>query len=399
MYALKRTKIVCTIGPASAGRERLLELARAGMDVARLNFSHGTHDWHAERIALLRELEAELGRPLSILQGLCGPKLRAGELPPTGVELRQGEECILQAGAFEAGPPPRVPVPLPELLAALKPGRTVYMDDAQIEMEVVHCGAGEVLCRVVHGGALLSHKGVTAPGADFKIDALTAKDLRDAAFGLSQGVDWIAVSFVRRASDLRPILDAIAAAGTGTRVIAKIEKPEAIANLDEILAATDAIMVARGDLGVKTPLHQVPVLQKEIIRRCCAHGKPVIAATQMLESIIRAPRPTRAEVSDVANAIFDGTSAVMLSGETAMGDFPVQTVMTMAAIAAYTETHLPYERLLAEALSTRAADRTAAISQGVCEMLRTLEPRRSSVRPPRAKRRGASPRSARACRS
>ncbi len=372
---MKRTKIVCTIGPASASRERLLSLAQAGMDVARLNFSHGTHAWHGERIALVRELERELGRPFSVLQDLCGPKLRVGELPRRGVELRRGEECLLSCDAYEPGPPPRIPVPLPGLLAALASGGTVYMDDAQIEMEVLECGSGEVRCRVRHGGTLLSRKGVTAPGAAFQIDALTDKDLRDVAFGLSSGVDWIAVSFVRSATDLNPVREAIASAGTGASIIAKIEKPEAVANLDEILDATDAVMVARGDLGVETPLYQVPVLQKEIIRRCNARGKPVITATQMLESMIHAPRPTRAEVSDVANAIYDGTSAVMLSGETAMGDFPVRAVETMAAIAEYTEAHLPYERMLGEALSVVAKDRMAAISQGVAEIACDLNAR------------------------
>ena len=365
---MKRTKIVCTLGPSSSDYNILRDLAVAGMDVARLNFSHGTYEWHSERIALIRELEAEIGRPLSVLQDLCGPKMRVGEMPLQGVELRQGENCILWDKPYAAGDPPRLPVPLPGLLAALKPGGAVYMDDAQIELEVLECGRGEVRCIVRHGGKLLSRKGVTAPGAAFAIDTLTEKDLTDLAFGLEKGVDWVAVSFVRLASDLQPVRDAIAAAGADTRIVAKIEKPEAIVNLDEILDTADAVMVARGDLGVETPLWQVPILQKEIIRRCGARGKPVITATQMLESMIHAPRPTRAEVSDVANAIFDGTSAVMLSGETAMGAFPVKTVETMTAIAQSTEPHLPYDRLLSEAISMRAADRTTALCQGVAQI-------------------------------
>lgn len=342
------------------------------MDVARLNFSHGDYAWHEERICLIRRLEVELGRPLSILQDLCGPKLRVGEVPQGGVILQQGEECLLWDGPFAPGPPPRLPVPLPGLLSALRSGGTVFMDDAQIELEVLELGSECVRCTVRHGGVLLSHKGVTAPGADFQIDALTEKDMRDVEFGLEQGADWVAVSFVRRASDLDGVRSAIARAGSHAQIIAKIEKPQAIDNLTEIVEASDAIMVARGDLGVETPLHEVPVLQKEIIRHCNTLGKPVITATQMLESMIHAPRPTRAEVSDVANAIFDGTSAVMLSGETAMGDFPVQAVEIMAAIAEYTEAHLPYERLLKDLLATSTPDRTAAISQGVAKIAHDL---------------------------
>lgn len=370
---MRRTKIVCTIGPATAEKERLRELFQAGMNVARLNFSHGTHLWHRERIRLLRELEAEQGRPIGILQDLCGPKLRIGEVPPAGVELLPGRECLLSTQPFAPGPTvPRIPIPLPGLLAALQAGGLVYMDDAQIELEVVDRRGDEVRCRVRHGGTLLSRKGVTAPGASFQIDALTEKDLADAAFGIAEGVDYIGVSFVRRASDMAPVRSLIQQAGAATRIIAKIEKPEALANLDEILAAADGLMVARGDLGVEVPLHQVPVLQKRIIRKANAVGKPVITATQMMESMIKAPRPTRAEVSDVANAVYDGTSAVMLSGETAMGDFPSQTVRAMAETSEYAELHLPYEQLLREAVAADATSRTQAISQGVAEIAADL---------------------------
>ena len=370
---MRRTKIVCTIGPASAAREQVLQLAQAGMDVARLNFSHGSHEWHGERIRLIRDLEAELNCPIAILQDLSGPKLRIGELPQAGVDLRQDELCLLSTQPYDAGPPLRVPVPLPGLLAALKPGDLVFLDDAQIELVVQDHTADDVRCAVRHGGVLLSRKGITAPGAAFEITALTSKDLADAAFGLQQGVDWIAVSFVRRAADLQPIRDLITQVGAATQIIAKIEKPEAVAALDEILAAADGAMVARGDLGVEVPLYTVPVLQKEIIRRCNTLGKPSITATQMLESMTRSPRPTRAEVSDVANAIYDGTSAVMLSGETAMGQYPVQTVTAMAAIAEYTEQHLPYEQLLRAALEARATSVAAAVSQGVTEIASDLD--------------------------
>jgi pyruvate kinase len=365
---VRRTKIVCTIGPATESEDRLDELLQAGMNVARLNFSHGTHAWHGQRIDLLRRLEAQHARPIAILQDLCGPKLRIGELPPEGVELTRDSRCLLAAGAFAPGPEPVIPVPLSGLLEALQPGGLVYMDDAQIELEVLDRQSDAVRCRVRHGGRLLSRKGVAAPGAQFQIDSLTDKDLADAAFGIAQGVDYIGVSFVRRASDMDPVRSLIVAAGAGTRIIAKIEKPEALANLDAILAAADGLMVARGDLGVELPLHEVPVLQKQIIRRCRAAGKPVITATQMMESMIHSPRPTRAEVSDVANAIFDGTSAVMLSGETAMGEFPIETVRAMAATAEAAEAHLPYGQLLREALDAPARSPTEAISQGVVEI-------------------------------
>ena len=370
---MKRTKIVCTIGPATAEKVRLEELFQAGMNVARLNFSHGTHEWHGERIRLLREIETEQQRPIAILQDLCGPKLRIGEVPKEGVELLLGRECLLSTEPFVPGLPcPRIPIPLPGLLGALQPGGLVYMDDAQIELEVMARRHDGVLCRIRHGGTLLSRKGVTAPGAAFQIDSLSDKDLRDAAFGIAEGVDYIGVSFVRRASDMAPVRSLIEQAGSGTRIIAKIEKPEALANLDGILAEADGLMVARGDLGVEVPLHQVPVLQKQIIRSASMVGKPVITATQMLESMIKSPRPTRAEVSDVANAIYDGTSAVMLSGETAMGAFPVESVRVMAATAEYAEAHQPYERLLREAIAVDASSQTEAISQGVAEIAADL---------------------------
>ncbi len=370
---MKRTKIVCTIGPATAEKGRLRELFAAGMNVARLNFSHGAHDWHAERIRLLRELESEAGRPIAILQDLCGPKFRIGELPQEGIELLADRECLLSLEPFDPGSPlPCIPIPLAGLLDALQVGGVVYMDDAQIELEVVERSPNGVRCRVQHGGRLLSRKGITTPGASFQIDALTEKDLRDAAFGIAAGVDYIGVSFVRQASDMDPVRALIAEARAETRIIAKIEKPEALVNLNSILAAADGLMVARGDLGVEVPLHQVPILQKEIIRAANAVGKPVITATQMLESMIQNPRPTRAEVTDVANAIFDGTSATMLSGETAMGRFPVETVRMMAATAEYAEAHLPYQRLLQQGVAADATSRTEAITQGVTEIAADL---------------------------
>jgi pyruvate kinase len=343
------------------------------MDVARLNFSHGSHEWHEERFRLLRELEPDLGRPISVLQDLSGPKLRIGDLPAEGVDLSHGAACEFHAGAFKAGPPPRIPLPLPELLAALQPGQHAYLDDGQIDLLVTERLDGAVRCEVIHGGVLMPRKGIAVPAARFNIPALTDKDLKDLSFGLRMGVDWVAVSFVRRAADLAPVRAAANIAGVNAHIIAKIEKPEAIENLDEILHAADGLMVARGDLGVEVPLYEVPILQKKLIRSCYRAGKPVITATQMLESMTRSPRPTRAEVTDVANAIFDGTSAVMLSGETAMGEYPVETVKTMADIACHTEKHLDYSRLLSEGLAADVGGITDAISQGVAEIANDLK--------------------------
>jgi pyruvate kinase len=369
---MRRTKIVCTLGPATSDRQRILDLAYAGMDVARLNFSHGTHAEHAERFRSLRDLETVLGRPTCVLQDLSGPKLRIGDLPPEGVELRKGRMCALVGGPYEAGAEPRIPLPIPDLLRGLAIGHHVFLDDGQIALAVVDQRDGVVHCRVDHGGILMPRKGITAPDVPLRIAALTDKDLADLAFGLDLGVDWVAVSFIRRAVDLAPVRALAQRKGTDVRIIAKIEKPEALEFLDEILSAADGLMVARGDLGVEMPLYQVPIAQKDLIRRCNRAGKPCITATQMLESMTRSPRPTRAEASDVANAVMDGTDALMLSGETAMGEFPVEAVETMANIAEYTERHLDYEALLREALRPTAENITDAISQGVAQIAAEL---------------------------
>ena len=365
---MRRTKIVCTLGPATADHPRLRDLALAGMDVARLNFSHGEYEWHAARFSLVRQLAEELGRPISVLQDLSGPKLRIGDLPPSGIHLLEEQLCVLTEQPCDPTRPERISVPIPELLSALRPDHRVWLDDGQIEMLVLDTAGSDVHCKVEHGGLLLSRKGITAPSVPFEIATLTPKDLRDLAFGLELGVDWIAVSFVRRAADLEPVRRAIEEAGSSAQIIAKIEKPEAVEAIDEILAAADGIMVARGDLGVEMPLYRVPVIQKDLICRSYRRGKPVITATQMLESMTRSPRPTRAEVSDVANAIMDGTSAVMLSGETAIGEFPVDAVAMMASIAIHTEANLDYTRLRTEGIHTPADSITDAISQGVVEI-------------------------------
>jgi pyruvate kinase len=370
---MRKTKIVCTLGPACSSPETMRAMIDAGMDVARFNFSHSTREQHAERYHILRKLEEELGRPVSALQDLSGPKLRIGELPAEGVYLMRGSRCVLSAATFAPGPPPRVPLPIPEMVDALNPGHRVFLDDGQIQMLVTEQRLGEVVCEVQHGGVLRSRKGISAPEVPFSIPSLTEKDLTDLEFGLKLGMDWIAVSFVRRAADLEPVRKTAERLGVDVKIISKIEKPEAVDAIEAILAASDGLMVARGDLGVEIPLFKVPIVQKDLIRRSNEAGKPCITATQMLESMTHCPRPTRAEASDVANAVMDGTGALMLSGETAIGEFPVETVETMAAIAEYTEANLDYDALLRESIKERAETITDAISQGVAQIAHDLQ--------------------------
>lgn len=323
----KRTKIVCTIGPASREIEMLVKLTEAGMNVCRLNFSHGTHEEHAELIKRIRKVREMTGEPLTILQDLQGPKIRVGELPKTGVELVAGQPVVFTSG--KGNPPKTIPVTYPNLHEDVKPGQHLLLDDGLLEVVVKSVSGKEVTCEVVNGGMLTSHKGLNLPETETKISAITDKDKDDLAFGITQGVEWVALSFVRSAEDIRQLRLLIGNAPI--KVIAKIEKPEAVKNMDEIIAAVDAIMVARGDLGIEMPAEKVPIIQKDLIRKCLAAAKPVIVATQMLDSMIRNPRATRAEVSDVENAVIDHADATMLSGETASGAHPLDAVMTMAA--------------------------------------------------------------------
>ena len=338
---MPRTKIVCTIGPASDSPEMVRALIRAGMNVARINFSHGEQATHAKSIATLRRVAAQEGRLVAVMADLQGPKLRVGEMPEGGVELRPGETVLLTSRPRQ-NTEGEIPVPHPELLRDLQAGQPVLLDDGNLELAVVRPGAEGLECRVVVGGRLTSHKGINVPGAELRLSSLTPKDREDAAFALEQGVDFFALSFVRRAADVRELRQFLRERGADTPIIAKIEKPEALTALDEILAEADGMMVARGDLGVETPAEEVPFYQKRIIHACNRAGKPVITATQMLQTMIENPRPTRAEASDVANAILDGTDAVMLSGETAVGSYPVEAVETMARICANAEAHLPH---------------------------------------------------------
>lgn len=337
MSVMHRTKIVCTIGPASHTEEKLVALVEAGMDVCRLNFSHGTHEDHAALIALIRRVAKATGEPLAILQDLQGPKIRVGILPEAGVELVVGNEVIFTSET--AAVLPRISVSYPRLHVDVRVGEKIALDDGLRAVEVVRVEGKDVICRVVTGGVLTSHKGMNLPDSHLVVSALSSKDREDVAFGVSQGVDWIALSFVRSPEDLQELKNLIAeeqrkAGDAESRIltIAKIEKPEAVAQIDGILAEADGIMVARGDLGIEVPAEKVPVIQKDIIKKCLLAGKPCIVATQMLDSMIHAPRATRAEVSDVANAVMDHADATMLSGETASGDHPIEAVATMAAV-------------------------------------------------------------------
>ncbi len=360
-----RTKLVCTLGPASQDPEVIRGLLQAGMTVARINFSHGDRETHARTIATARQVAREEDRLLAIMADLQGPKLRLGELPADGVVLRAGEEIVLSPAPFAPG---RLPVPHPEVLADLREGQRVLLDDGQLELRVEQADGGTARCRVVFGGRLTSHKGLNLPGASLRISALTEKDRQDARFAVEQGVDLIALSFVRSAQDvleLRGLLREWGAADLP--IVVKIEKAEAVEAFDAILEVADAVMVARGDLGVETSAEEVPFYQKRIIRACNRVGKPVITATQMLQTMIENPTPTRAEASDVANAVLDGTDAVMLSGETAIGAYPVDAARTMARICTSAEAHLPSERFLYE-LECPKGSVTGAISRATVEI-------------------------------
>jgi pyruvate kinase len=375
---MRRTKIVCTIGPVTRSPEGLRRLIEAGMDVARLNFSHGAHEEHAETVMHLRAASRELGRPIAILQDLSGPKVRVGKIAGDGVMLKPGQTIILTQNDVP-GDEHEINLPVPEIFEAVLPHTHLMLDDGLIELRVKSKRSDALVCEVIVGGVLTSHKGVNVPGVSLPIAAVTDKDLEDLKFGIAQKVDWVAASFVRSAKDIAVLRGVCEAARAKIPLIAKIEKHEAIHNIDEIMDAVDGIMVARGDLGVEVPIDEVPVIQKMLIARANAAGKPVITATQMLDSMIRNPRPTRAEVTDVANAIYDGTDAVMLSGETAVGAYPYDAVRMMAKVATHTEAALDYAKIFEE--KVRQDDErkqgeglsiTKAIGQATCEIARDL---------------------------
>ena len=330
--SFRHSKIVCTIGPASKSRRIVEKLLRAGMDVARLNFSHGTHEEHAANIALLRAAALERGKTISILADLQGPKIRTGVLAGgQSVYLSAGQQFVITTARI-LGDSTRVNTTFAQLPREVHRGNRILLSDGLIELRVTQVRGRDVICKVVNGGALGENKGINLPGVQLRVPALTPKDKEDLIFALKHDADYIAVSFVRRPEDVLQAKALIRKAGKDTPVIAKLEKPEAIENLDAILRAADGVMVARGDLGVEMRPERVPVVQKTIIARAREFRRPVITATQMLESMTGNPRPTRAEASDVANAIFDGSDAVMLSAETASGKYPVEAVQMMARI-------------------------------------------------------------------
>jgi pyruvate kinase len=340
---LHRTKIVATIGPASSSRDTLIEMVKAGMNVARLNFSHGTYDDHSRMIQLLRSVSSDLNTPITLLQDLQGPKIRVGQLANGAIELIEGETLALVPDDEATHHPACVGIDYPYLAEEAEPGMQVLLDDGMLELKIETIESPKVICRVIQGGWLKSRKGVNLPDLSLRLPSMTEKDKQDLRFGVSQGVDWMSLSFVRRGEDIIALKDMLKAEGAPeTPVIAKIEKPQAIANLDAILDATDGVMVARGDLGVEMKSEKVPLLQKRIIKACNLRSIPVITATQMLESMIEHARPTRAEASDVANAIIDGTDAVMLSGESAVGKHPVRAVQMLSRIAVDVETDVSF---------------------------------------------------------
>ena len=366
-----RTKIVCTLGPATSAEATTRGLMQAGMNVARVNFSHGNRATHAQSIALIRRLATQEGQLVAIMADLQGPKLRIGGITAGKVELRKGDEFTLTTRPVH-GSSGAVHFPHSEVVRDLSFGQRVLLDDGQIELQLLGKTGTDLVCRVVTGGTLGSHKGVNLPGAHLSISSLTEKDRQDALFAVEQGVDFVALSFVRHPTDVLELRRFLQTHDADLPIVAKIEKPEALQLFDDILEISDGVMVARGDLGVETPPEEVPFHQKEIIRAANCVGKPVITATQMLQSMIEHPYPTRAEASDVANAILDGTDAVMLSGETAVGAYPVRTVRTMRTIAANAEEHLPQDRWTQLAPSRADTEphhpTTEAISQATVEV-------------------------------
>lgn len=369
---IRRTKIVCTIGPSCEDAETLSQMLKAGMNVARLNFSHGTHDEHARRVTAIREAAGRAGKNVALLLDTKGPEIRLGYLEKEPVVLEAGRQVTLTTEEIK-GTAERLPITYAGLPRDVRPGNSILIADGMIELKVVSATPREVVCEVVHGGELTSQKGVNLPGVPVNLPAITDRDVSDIVFGIEQGFDLIAASFIRKAGDVLAIRQILEEHGAGLDIIAKIESQEGVNNLDEIIKVSDGIMVARGDLGVGIPVEEVPLVQKSIIHKCNRAGKPVITATQMLESMIHNPRPTRAEASDVANAIFDGTDAIMLSGETAAGQYPVEAVETMARIACRAEAALPYDEMLQHRGQAPARTVTDAISHATCTTARDLE--------------------------
>ena len=367
----KKTKIVCTLGPASQSEETLTKLIENGLNVCRFNFSHGSHEEHKERMDIVKKVRDELKKPVAILLDTKGPEIRTGNFADPEVFLEEGSKFIITM-ADVIGNKEMCTVSYKGLAEDVVEGDTILIDDGLVGLKVENVVGEEIHCVVENSGIVKNHKGVNVPGVKINLPALTPKDISDIEFGITQGIDFIAASFVRKASDVLAIREVLENNNaTDIQIISKIENQEGVDNLDEILQVSDGLMVARGDLGVEIPTEDIPIVQKQMIKKCNALGKPVITATQMLDSMIRNPRPTRAEVTDVANAIYDGTDAIMLSGETAAGKYPVEAVKVMAAIAKRIEETLDYDTIL-RSKGLNNTNVTDAISYATCTTAKSL---------------------------
>ncbi|MGL5641638.1 MAG: pyruvate kinase, partial [Paraclostridium sp.] len=365
LKGIKKTKIVCTLGPASQSEEILTQLVENGLNVCRFNFSHGSHEEHKERFDMAKKVREKLNKPVAILLDTKGPEIRTGNFDAPEVLLEEGQKFVITMKDI-MGTKEMCTVSYKGLAEDVVPGDTILIDDGLVGLKVEEVKGEDIHCIVENSGIVKNHKGVNVPGVKINLPALTDKDISDIEFGISQGIDYIAASFVRKASDVLAIREVLEKNNaTDVQIISKIENQEGVDNIDEILKVSDGIMVARGDLGVEIPTEEIPIAQKMMIRKCNELGKPVITATQMLDSMIRNPRPTRAEVTDVANAIYDGTDAIMLSGETAAGKYPVEAVKTMATIAKRTEETLNYNELLKNK-KLSGVNVTDAISHATC---------------------------------
>ena len=370
---MRKTKIICTIGPASEKPEILSQIIEAGMNVSRHNFSHGDHEEHAGRINLVKELAKKHNKEIAVMLDTKGPEIRTGKFEPKKVELQAGAKFTVHAGGDVIGNTEECSVTYAGLANDVKPGDTILIDDGLVGLTVESIDGNKIHCTVQNTGFVATHKGVNVPGVSIKLPALTEKDIADLKFGCEIGVNAVAASFIRKASDVETIRQILNEnGGEHIQIISKIENQEGVDNIDSILAVSDGLMVARGDLGVEIPFEKLPAVQKMMIEKCNAAGKPVVTATQMLDSMMRNPRPTRAEVSDVANAILDGTDAIMLSGESANGDWPVESVQTMAKIATETEKKLNYETAVSKAKSHVPAI-SGVISRAACNAANELK--------------------------
>ena len=363
---MRRPKIVCTLGPSTDKEEVLRNLMKNGMNVARMNFSHGTHEEQKARLDMIKKLREELNLPVAALLDTKGPEIRIGDVEGGKLELKPGQEFTLTTEEM-LGTEKKVTITYKELYKDVEPGDSILIDDGLIGMEVVRIDESDIVCRVKNGGFISNHKGVNVPGVELNMPFVSPKDLADIVFAVEQDYDFIAASFTRTAEDIMEIRKILQEhGGEKIHIIAKLENKQGVKNCEDILRVADGIMIARGDMGVEIPLEEVPVIQKELIRKAMHMGKPVITATQMLDSMMKNPRPTRAETSDVANAIYQGTSAIMLSGETAAGAYPIEAVQTMAKIAERTEQDIDYSREFKPRKLAEAPDVTSAISHATC---------------------------------